>query len=224
MHEDGTRFFMRPSNKTGALLAGLAWLPWSEDPSGECPAAIIRFFESLNIDVSVALSRSSRQNDLTEWLKNQFGHSRQQKVRWFEVGIRTMVASRMLAHGAAPDLAEDALTAYQAVLQEAGVSLKPRERIAKIVRKMALHPEDQRIFARLLQELEVQARIQSPSAVRRPHSNRLASASYYMAVALVVTLALAGFSKNVPPLVLPLTVAAGLLLTTAIGGFGAFRD
>jgi hypothetical protein len=34
----------------------------------------------------------------------------------------------------------------------------------------------------------------------------------------------AGFSKSAPPFAFPLILVAGLLLTTAIAGFGPFRD
>jgi hypothetical protein len=215
---------MAYSHNTDALLAGLAWLPWSEDPSGDCPSAIIQFFESLEIGISVALSKSSRQKELSEWLNSQFRHSHKEKVVWFDVGIHAMVASRMFARGAAPQAAEDALTAYRAVLQEAGVSFETTDRIASIVRELGFTPLDRQIFARLLEELEEQSRIPSTSAMPTPHSNLWAAASYYLTVALVVAIALVGFSKDAPPFVLPSILVGGLLLTTAIGGLGAFRD
>jgi len=215
---------MADSNYTGALLAGLAWLPWSEDPSGDCPTVIVQFFRSLGIDPAMALSRSSQKEELSQWLKSHFGHSRQKKVCWFKVGIRTMVLSNMLASGAAPEIAEAAMTAYRSVLEEAGVPLKARDRITALLHEMGRAPLDQQIFARLLEALEEQARPHSASPLLKPRSNPFATTSYCLTVALVITMALAGFSKNVSPFVLPSILVAGLLLTTAIGGFGAFRD
>jgi hypothetical protein len=215
---------MADSDNTDALVAGLAWLPWSDDPSADCPPVIVQFFEGLEIDVSMALHRSSRKTELSEWLKNQFGHSHLEKVRWFEVGIHTMVAFSMFASGVPPKVAEDAMTAYRAVLEEAGVSLGARDQIAALVRGLAVTPLDQQIFARLLERVGEQSRMPSASPLLKWNIHSWAAAPYYLTVAVVIITALAAFSKSSPPFTLPFLLVAGLLLTTAIGGFGAFRD
>jgi len=215
---------MAESDNTGAFLAGLAWAPWSEDPSGDCPTVIVQFLESLEIGASVALSTSSQKRELSEWLNSQFAHSHQEKVHWFEVGVHTMTVSGTFSNRAAPGVAEDAVTSYRSVLEKAGVSLETRDRIGSLVRELALTPQDQRIFARLLELLGEQSRIQPTSAILRPGISLWAGASHYMTVVVVIIIALVGFSKGAPPFAFPLVLVAGLLLTTAIGGFRAFRD
>jgi hypothetical protein len=215
---------MADTGYRGALLAGLAWLPWSKDLSADCHPEIAQFFQSLGIDASMALDGSFEMEELSEWLKEHFGQSHREKVHWFEVGVHTMIASSMFAGGATPEDAKDALASYRAVLQEAGVSVEARDRIGALVRELGLAPHDRQIFARLLEVLEEQSRLPSTSPFPRPNIKHWAAASYCLTVAVVIIIALAAFSKNVTPFALSLILAAGLVLTTAIGGFGALRD
>ena len=152
-----------------ALEAGIQFIPWILSDHSLTARKPERFFSSLGMSWT-GITKECKHSDTAiaaflESFERRIPPERAYVFPWFELGRRTVFLAEMAGSGASPEIHQQAIAGYHAVLERTAISSDEREQLVALVGDMTngLLEEEAAKLDEIIERLRRDATALSPS-------------------------------------------------------------
>lgn len=207
-----------------ALEAGIHFMPWILSDHSLSARKPERFFASLGMNWN-EVARECKRSDkaiaaFIESFERRISPDRAYVFPWFELGRRTVFIAELAGSGAPPELHQQAIAGYHALLERTAIGDSEREQLETLVCDMAdgLLEEEEAKLEKVFDRLRGYATALSPA---RPEpvlwQAPWARGVLYLFGAAIVGSLVLGATGVMPLLAFPVVIAAAILGVGLVG-------